>query len=223
MPRCLSGRSRAALLLATTCASLAACGGPELPVTRTWITERRDAGSCGDRMTRWEHLDAAGHVRRRYCEDALGRLQAVEETFLGDGQPLARATWLKGRREGPAVSWYDNGQRRAEGTHHDGTEHGVWQWWRRDGSKAGEAAWRHGTLDGWTLQWNAAGIFTEATCYHYGRALGRTHEERRARATPCPPATDWPPDPPTAPTVPAVPTAPAANDRSTTSARADRG
>lgn len=191
----------AVALAIACCAGMVACSAPKGPVTRTLIVERKAAGSCGDNMTIWEHRDDSDHVRRRYCEDALGRLQAVEENLLADGQPLARVTWLNGRRDGPAVTWFDNGQRRAEGAHREGVEHGVWQWWRRDGSKAGEAAWRHGTLDGWSLQWDEAGVFLGATCYGYGRALTRTDDERRARSSACPPA-----EPP-APAAPANKTA----------------
>ena len=80
--------------------------------------------------------------------------------------------FLKGEREGLAITWHENGQKQSEGSYKNGKSDGLAKLWYENGQKKGEGNWKDGKLDGLTTHWYENGQKKEEVNWKDGKQDG---------------------------------------------------
>ena len=80
--------------------------------------------------------------------------------------------FLKGEREGLAITWHENGQKQSEGSYKNGKSDGLATYWYEHGQKEQEANWKDGKQDGLTTHWYENGQKKEEVNWKDGKQDG---------------------------------------------------
>ena len=152
-------------------------------------SELRKAYGREDEVVYTEEEETPFHLERQ--DNVLYNQPGVEEPYTGrtiylrEGGVKRREThYLKGRKHGPAITYFWTGHIESDSSYSDGHLHGRSRRWHANGVQAGECTYSNGVATGAAFEWDEQGGRSRQTDYSIGQRVKVTtwHTNGQARS-----------------------------------------